>query len=301
MLARFVDKGRLNAILLVMLGVTIAPAFLLAGAAAALATLRRGLADGLLIAVAGWSVVAALIVGGGQSLPPPMGAMLVMLLAAVSLSLTLKKTGSLALTLVSGTAMALLALSLVWWSMDDPVGFWRQTFSNTLDQLIASGAEISEVDKQAFLDSLQFQAFTGNIIAMLMLLIAGSVFWGRSWQARLVNPGGFRREFQSLQLGRSLAAISAAIFMGAAVMEPGWLLNAAAIVIWLWVLQGLSVIHAIVVGLKASAGWLVATYVVLAFGWSVGIPVALVVPLLGLINQFNDLRAKVLRSSDNGE
>jgi len=301
MLARFVDRSRLNGILVVLLGISMPLAFPLAGGAAALYTLRRSVSDGLVIAVGGWAVLAALMMVLGEGLPGSLLSMLGLLLASVSLSRILVRTGSLGLTVVMATGLALALLGVVWLAIDDPVAHWRGVFATLLEQLAESGAQLSASDREQLLNGLQLQAFTGNVMATLLLVALGSVFIGRSWQAQLVNPGGFQREFRVLRIGRGLAVITAVLFMITALTQQIVLLNIAAIVLWLWVIQGLAVIHGIVAALKASAGWLAATYALLIFGWSTGVPVALVVPLLGMINQFIDLRGLVARNSDNGD
>jgi hypothetical protein len=300
MLAKFVDKGRLNTILTVALGIVVPFAFLFGGAAVSMATLRRGLVDGMLSALLGWSVIALLVIIDHGEISAVLLVFLVLLVTVSGLSFILGRTNSLELVLLSGLGLALLVLAAVWLAVDDPIGYWRETTEQGLDALVAVEA-LTAANKQVMMDSLQFQAITGNFIVMLLLLTYGAVFLGRSWQAQMVNPGGFRQAFHRLQLGRGLAVMTALVFMATALTESGWLLNAAAILIWLWVLQGLAVIHAIIGGLKASSGWLVATYLVLTFGWSVGVPVALAVPLLGLTNQFFDVRGPLLRNSDNGE
>lgn len=297
MLARFVDSRLLNAIILVVMGITIPLAFPIGGAAAGMVTLRRGPKIGLLVAVAGWGSVMLLstLLGSepGFELMMPM----FMLASVVAVSWVLRSTSSLALAVSTGFGIALVALMAFLVVIDDPVVFWRNWFENVFDQLEAAGGQpLAGADRQQFIESLPLQAISGHAATSFCLVCMWAVFLGRSWQAQLVNPGGFRREFYQMQLGRGLAIASAAVFMLAALHPVSWLLGAAVLLMMLWIIQGLSVIHGLVAAFAMSAGWLVMTYVGIFVGWPLGIPVILIVPLMGLVNQFYDIRAKLPRN-----
>jgi hypothetical protein len=297
MLPRFVDSRLLNAIVLVVLGITIPLAFPIGGAAAGMVTLRRGPQVGFLVAAAGWGSVMLLttLLGaepGFESLLP-----MLMLAAVVGVSWVLRITTSLAMAVSADFAIALLALMVFMVVVDDPVIFWRNWFENVFDQLeAAGGTALAESDRREFIESLPLQAISGHAVTSFCLVCMWAVFLGRSWQARLVNPGGFQREFHQMQLGRGLAIATAGVFMLAAWYPFGWLLSTAVLLMMLWIVQGLSVIHSLVAGYAMSAGWLMMTYVGIFVGWPLGIPVILIVPLVGLVNQFFDIRARMHRN-----
>ena len=300
MLPRFVDSRLLNAIMLVVLGITIPLAFPIGGAAAGMVTLRRGPQTGQMVSVAGWGSVMLLSTLLGSEAGFELMMPLLMLVAVVAISWVLRSTSSLALAVSAGFAVALLGLMAFLVVIDDPIVFWRNWFENVFDQLEAAGGQpLAGVDRQQFIDSLPLQAISGHAATSFCLVFMWAVFLGRSWQAQLVNPGGFRREFHQMQLGRGLAIASAAVFMLAAIYPASWLLSAAVLLMMLWIIQGLSVIHGLVAAYTMSAGWLVMTYVGIFVGWPLGIPVVLIVPLMGLVNQFYDIRAKLPRNKSD--
>ena len=297
MLPRFVDSRRINAILMIVLGITIPLAFPVGAAAAGLVTLRRGVTEGLLISLAGWASVMLLTLYLGSEPGFEMVVPMLLLASVVGLSLILRETASLALTVAAGFGIALVALMVFLTVIDDPVGYWRNWFENAFDQLeAAGGTPLAESERRLFIDSLPLQAISGHAVSSFCLVCIWAVFLGRSWQAQLANPGGFQREFHQMQLGRGIAMVSAAVFMLAAWYPSGWLLSTAVLLMMLWIIQGLSVIHGLVGKLGLSAGWLVVTYVGIFVGWPLGIPVILIVPLMGLVNQFYDIRARLPRN-----
>jgi hypothetical protein len=293
MLPGFIDRRRINAILLVVLGITIPLAFPVGGAAAGMVTLRRGAAEGLLIAVAGWAAVMLLSIVLGAKPGFEMVGPMLMLAAVIGMSWVLRNTNSLALAVSAGFAAALMVLTVFLGMIDDPAAYWRAWFENAFDQLEAAGGQpLGVAERNQFIDSLPLQAISGHAVASFCLICLWAVFLGRSWQASLVNPGGFQREFHRMQLGRGLAIVSAVMFMLAAVYPTGWMLSAAVVLMILWIVQGLSVIHGLVARYKMSTGWLLVTYLGIFMGWPLGIPVILIIPLTGMVNQFYDIRAR---------
>ena len=293
MLSRFVDCRLFNAIILVVFGITIPLAFPIGGAAVGMVTLRRGPRDGLLVATLGWGSVMLLTTLLGSESNPELAAKMLMLVVVVAVSWVLGSTSSLTLALSAGCAIAMAALLAFMVIVDDPVAFWRNWFENVFEQVeTAGGAALTEVERRNFIASLPLRAISGHAVTSFFLLCMWAVGLGRSWQAQLANPGGFQREFRQLQLGRGMAIGSSAVFMLAALYPFVWLLSAAVLLMVLWIIQGLSIIHGLVAAYSMSAGWLVITYVGIFFGW-LGIPVILIIPLVGLINQFYDIRARL--------
>ncbi len=143
--------------------------------------------------------------------------------------------------------------------------------------------------------SMPFAAMSGLALGVMMLIVWIGLFLGRSWQARLVNPGGFSVEFRGLRLGRTLALGSAAVFFGNAVIGQAWLLNVSAFLIQVWLVQGLAYLHWTVArGEPARRSlWLVVTYTLLGLFWLTGNPLAIIVPLVGMVGEIVDFRRLV--------
>ena len=304
MLARLVDSRRFIAILIIAAGIAIPLAFIFSGAAAALVTLRRGGSEGTIAALAAWSLVAGLLLLVGRSPDLALIGMLGLLLGIVLMAAALGQYSALNAGIWVGIGLALAAFFAFWTLADDPVAYWRDAFVGMLDTLVAQMREAGEVplsDEQRvrLVEGLQWRGAAGNVFGTLLLLACASLFLGRSWQARLVNPGGFRSEFHRLRLHRPLALATAACFMLAALWQWDWLLNVAAILLYVWIIQGFSVIHGSVGILAGRSGWLVLIYILCLSGWMSANPLVLLVPLLGLINEFFDVRAYVARKTSS--
>ncbi len=295
MFARFIDASRVRAAMLVALGLAIPLGFVFSGAAVAMTTLRRGAVEGAIVGLIGFGVIAALMLALAGGLDRALVAMLMLLGGIVATAEVLRQTSSLGVTVLTGIGLALSALLSFWILVADPVAFFRDGFVAVLDQLQASGAQLDPQQVAALVDAMQWRGAAGNVFGTLLVVALGSVFLGRSWQAQLVNPGGFQQEFHRLRLGKTVAMATAASFMAAAFAQWDLVLNLAAVMLYVWIIQGFAVIHGVVGVLNAGTGWLVAAYFLCIMGWIGANSLVLLVPLLGLINEFFDLREFLAR------
>ena len=106
----------------------------------------------------------------------------------------------------------------------------------------------------------------------------------------MYNPGGFREEFHALRLTPKELAVLVVIGV------IGMLLGAHALAMLGWIpllVAGVALVHGFI-GIKGMNGlWLVAFYVLLITTW----PTILIVLLLGLIDTFANVRARLARSN----
>ncbi len=301
MLARFVDSRRFHATLIIAMGTAFPPAFVFGGAAAALVTLRRGLIEGLVLALIGWSAVVALLALVGHPPDAALAGMLGVLAAIVLMAAVLGRYAALHAAIWVGVALALAGLTVFWLAVADPVSYWRDAFERTLEALIAQmrasgGAPPDEDRLRLVVEAQPWRVASGTMFATLLLIGCVSLFLGRSWQARLVNPGGFRGEFHRLRLKRPLAAATAACFILVPLWPWDWMLNVAVVLLTVWTVQGFAVIHGLIGILTATGGgWLVVVYALSVAGWLTANPLVIAVPLLGLINEFFDVRVAAAR------
>lgn len=125
---------------------------------------------------------------------------------------------------------------------------------------------------------------------VVLLAAIACLALARSWQAGLYNPGGFREEFHALRLAPKELAIL--VVLGVA----GMVLGAQALAMLSWIpllIAGIALVHGFI-GIKGMNGlWLVAFYVLLITTW----PTILIVLLLGLIDTFANVRARLARSN----
>lgn len=123
------------------------------------------------------------------------------------------------------------------------------------------------------------------------LLIALSILLGRSWQAALYNPGGFRQEFYSLRFGLPLALVATALAVLVFVATP-W---SAVTMVFLMPIAVAFMLHAVAIahdGLarrKAHPGWLFAMYVMIVLT----LPNSLAgLAVVGMLDAFMNLRGR---------
>jgi uncharacterized protein YybS (DUF2232 family) len=139
---------------------------------------------------------------------------------------------------------------------------------------------------------------TGTMAAGLSFAALTCVILGRWWQALLVNPGGLRKDFYALRLGRVVSLVGIAM-VAVATLKVGVLSSLAlqwsliAMVPFLFV--GLAVMHASLANLKAAKGWLIALYVLMSL-----LPqVLLMVVLVGVLDPWLELRRRTERAETN--
>lgn len=132
---------------------------------------------------------------------------------------------------------------------------------------------------------------TQVLLALTNLLIA------RWWQANLFNPGGFVGELHQVRLNiwcsMILLAVVAAIYMG---VSAAWDVLPTAMLMFF--LVGVVVFHNLIAIWKAKTSfiWLFYGLVVLLFPYSL-----VLVAGFGIADSFVDFRARIARSTKNGE
>ncbi|WP_157736255.1 hypothetical protein [Granulosicoccus antarcticus] len=125
-----------------------------------------------------------------------------------------------------------------------------------------SSAALSAEQKEALIDVVA-QMLTGVLGESIFCIALGALFFARSWQARLFNPGGFQKEFHELSLGFNAALIGVLVVL-MCFFASGSLASAIAmIVIYVFFVQGLAVTHALVKLRGMHRYWLHGIYVLL--------------------------------------
>jgi uncharacterized protein YybS (DUF2232 family) len=116
-----------------------------------------------------------------------------------------------------------------------------------------------------------------------------SLFLGRWWQAVFYNPGGFAEEFQSLNLGKISALIASAIMLSARAIDNVFAFALVTVVFVLYLVQGLSLLHAVIKVRQLSASWLFVFYIVMFF-----VPhLVLLLVFAGIVDPWLDIRQRV--------
>jgi hypothetical protein len=300
--ARFIMRGRLQAIgvsaAATLLSLVLPPLNYVSSAVIALVTLRRGWHDGLAV-MAGTAAALAVFVGLSHTNPLP-----AVLLAGVVwvpvwlLSLVLRQTVSLSAMISTAALMGGAAVIGVYLALDDPAQFWHGLLNRLIDEIRRQN-ENSAADALGQVLTNAAPHLTGVAVAALMLGLILSVFLGRWWQALLYNPGGFRREFHGLRLGRHFAVATLVIMVVTAVGGE-WPAEVAANVLTVaataYLLHGLGLLHGVVAGRHINVAWLIGVYA-LTFLWP---PSTLLLGAAGFVDSWMDIRARLHKGGAGG-
>ena len=294
-LASYIMRGRMQAMSAAVgfMGLSlIFPLFSYVSAATvALVTLRLGWRETLV--VTGGALLATSAVAGIALGDPGVGASfaLVVWLPIIVLSLVLRQTMSLPITLAVAATLGALGVLAVYAGVDDPAGWWRESVIKVIQTQILDSAGLDTEQAEVWRVALDQMAnvMTGIVVAWFVLSSVLSLLLARWWQAMLYNPGGFRKEFYQLRLGKTMAMIALALMLVsllpldkvAAVSK-----DIVIVLVLLYMLQGLAVVHASVAARHVGIGWLVALYFVL-------LVVPMVVAIAGLLDTWVELRNRV--------
>ncbi|MGQ7245987.1 hypothetical protein ACUN9Y_01420 [Halomonas sp. V046] len=275
--ARWSMKGTPQAALVALVASLIPWLFWFGAAIATLVTLRRGMAPALPV------IVAAAVPAGWwwtQGDPIPLTTTLLTVLMAIVLRARTRWSEALIVGVLAGAAMIQIGVFLPKADTAMMLEQLRQSSTDVaamLDELAASGVDATQ------LAELVISGVTGLVV---MLTAVACLALGRSWQAGLYNPGGFREEFHALRLSRRELLIVVAL------VAFGTLLGLPSVGMLVWIpllMAGIGLTHG-VVGRKGMNGlWLVAFYVLLITTW----PMILIVLFVALIDTFADFRGRL--------
>lgn len=266
-IAAFVLKGRAQAIGLTTLFFTlcllIPPLSILALALVALVGLRLGARPGLETATGASLILglASLVLLGSAT---PGFAMLILWVPLLVLALFLRYSQSLALTLELALVLALVIPLLEWLLLGKDTAHWQQLLQPLQQQLESSGA-LSKEEASSFVLSLGHW-LPALITVGFFLQQVLALFVARSWQAKLFNPGGFQQEFHRLRVSNWTTWIATALLIASLVMDmTQWSFGRSliALLVVLFLLQGLAVFHALMAKVSSGQLWLIGIYALL--------------------------------------
>lgn len=282
-LAQFVMRGPAQAVGVAALTSALPLLFWVSAAVVALVVLRVGVSGGLNVAL--WAVLPAL----GWTLVGQDPTGLSVLLGATVMAMVLRSTASWERTLCAGAGVSLLLGALV------PL-----VLPGLFDQLVQVGSDVLQrFDPEAGdLPGAELEAVARNImlasLAVSQFAIAiASVMLGRSWQAKLYNPGGFGREFQAFRLSWPVAAGLAVLMVLLPMLGFSSLLSVSILGTPL-VLGGVALVHGVVNARGLSGGWLVGFYLLILV---LGPSLLLLLVLLAIIDSWVDIRRRIRPSN----
>lgn len=295
-LASFILRGPGQAILVAVgtgvLAIVLPPLSLISGAAVALTTMRIGPGSGLTVMVGGTAFVSLIAWMSVDSASLGLMFLGIMWLPLWLLGWVLRETRSLAMTVLVAGGVGVLGIVAAYAMLGDTTSWWEGVLSSFTEQALQAGSPLDPEEVNQAIATLS-RVMTGVLTAGLVLNSIMCLFLARGWQAQIYNPGGFRDEFYELRLGRLAAMVSLVIIIFT--MVPVGALSSLAIevlivVMSLYVIQGLAVIHAIVMKRQLHIGWLVGLYLVVFF-----MPQLMaLIALLGLIDAWIDFRRRIV-------
>lgn len=292
--ATWVMKGRMQAVIattvFAVLALIVTPLALLSAAVVILAVLRQGWREGLLVVGSALLAIGGL---GGLLFQMPIGTMLVgslLWIPAALLGGVLGRSGSLRIAIEAAAVGAALIVGLQYLLMPDPTAFWADALNEFLAQRIAP--EMLEQSNAAELVGLLAGWMPGGLAASWLLGVIVSLLLARHWSALLDGSGAFGEEFRSLRFGRTaLLLVPLLLVLGVFLSggEPNFVSQLYLVGMMLFLLQGISVAHALVADFGGSLAWLVGLYMLLILVAPQG---ATMVALAGYADGWLDFRAR---------
>ena len=175
---------------------------------------------------------------------------------------------SLRLTELQGVLLlttGLLAISLIiatYIVIDDVASWWQEWLDIMLEKAVPP--------EQALHYREVLEPASGLINAMmvagLMLNIVLSVMCARWWQSKLFNPGAFRKEFYALRLPVFILPVSGIMVVLVFTLSDslhGMFRDILILLMFMYLIQGISSVHRNVDKYKLSTAWLVSMYILL--------------------------------------
>lgn len=301
-LAAYVMRGRLQAItaylglatLATLLPPITSPFNYLSAAVVALVTLRKGAQAGLLlvVSVVVYLLIVSVITSSSPFMVPSLVGLIVLSAIIWGIALVLRLTGSLALSATVAAGLGLLAVIITYIAIGDPATWWQAMLKEAFAPIIEQSITADQKALSAAFDEVA-PHMTGILAGAVTINIVVCLFIARWWQAVLYNPGGFQTEFHEFRLGK-FVAIFTAILAVLSLLSIEYLSTMASdllkVVLTLFVLQGLSIAHAVITLKKMQTAWLVGAYVILVF-------MSKLLAMVGFIDTWINIRTRVGNST----
>lgn len=292
-LARLILKGPSQAALvaatLAILGVLFVPAIWLSAAVIALVTLIKDSRQTLVVmavATAGTMLFAGLIF----SAPSMVVYFLLMAWLPVWIAASVLRTASLtaSLQVIAGLSMAVIVVLYTFFPGMGEI--WRETLDLLVQQVHEQSQGELSMPLLQEVEEMAIRMIPGFLAASILFGTMISLFLARWWQSVILNPGGFAREFQALNLGKAAAVVATVVVLAVVLMGSELWYAMLLIVMALYTAQGMSILHAVFKGRQLNRAWLYLIYLVMLF-----LPeVAAMLILVGITDAWIDFRGRLI-------
>lgn len=290
----WVMKGRMQAVIaatvLAVLALIITPLSIVSAAVVALTALRQGWREGVLVVVSALLAIGGL---GGLLFQMPLATVLIGLMVwvpAVVLGGIMGQTGSLRIAIEAAAVGAVAVVLLQYALMGDPAVFWAETLNAFVAQRIDADAA-QTADLSALIEASSGW-MAGGVAAAWLFATLASLLLARFWAALLDRPGAFGEEFRQLRFGRWLLVVVPVLLVVGVFAtggKPSLLGQLYLVGMVVFLIQGISVAHALVADFGASTSWLVGLYLMLVLIAPQG---ATMVAAAGYADGWLDFRAR---------
>ena len=275
-----------------ILGLMVPPAAWISAAAIVLMTLVHGPKSGLITTAL--SSLGAAIFSYMIFATPQVAVIFVVLawLPAWLIAMILRQTVSMAYSLQVLSAFSLLAIVLIYILFPNFGELWREPLDIMVEQLAEQSEDFSLAELKQTEDWV-IKFLPGLFASSIMFGTMLSLFLGRWWQAAFYNPGGFGKEFQSLNLGKISALVAIAIMLIALFANSVFAIALVTVVFVLYGMQVLSILHAAIKIRQLNAVWLLPVYLIMLF-----IPQLLLLLILAsLVDPWLNIRQRIRLSA----
>ncbi|MCP4472856.1 MAG: hypothetical protein GY815_19630 [Gammaproteobacteria bacterium] len=216
---------------------------------------------------------------------------LVQWLPIILLSQTLRSSKSLALTILVGVLLGVVAIAaqyLIWGSIEN------EMITQTLQRM----GQAEQLDRQLVERNTQLvRLFVLALVAMAYLVIVLIVLIARWMQASLADSHGFRQEFYALRLGKPAAAVALVLMVLSFWPSQAWLLSLAFLVVIAFMFQGIAVVHS-KLGPRRQARLMLGLFYLLLLVFP---QVVALTAVTGVIDNWLVFRKKPVKSDDENK
>ncbi len=276
-LASFLTKGRLQAIVALsfftVLSAFVPPlATLLSGTPLAFIALRQGPSIAIQTALCAFIVLCGLFLLAGIQVNSIAFYILAIWLPILIVANVLRETQSQGWMLTIAGLLAILFIVYMHQQTVSVATDYREVFEafwqkNILPNL-SPQTPVEEINamKQVMDNFVPFMS--GMRACLIVLGIVSTVLFARWWQSKVYNPGGFRKEFMSLQLPKWLLvplAVCAGIVFMDGLVDDSIARDCLMVFMSLYIFQGVACVHAFVARKPNQQGWLIGMYFALVF------------------------------------
>ncbi len=280
-LAEYIMRGRVQAALIAVLLVPVLPQ-----AALALVTLRRGIIDGLWVAMWAFTPMLVAIWSDKEFLPMAMvslGTLLTVLVTATLLRLQMTWATTLIALVVIITVLGVIFLFMFDAQISALVQEAIELQKTNLErQGIAYDESLMVLPANQYLLGLPSFGVAINVVIALVI--------GRWWQALLYNPGGFRQEFYQLRMQPAFAVVLGVVTVICVSTDYRY---------WSWlpalplVMVSVSLAHQFAATQRMGGAWLVIYYLALF-----SMPFYLAMAAVGIVDSWTNMRSRLIPKSN---